>query len=56
MKKTKLTLLERRKIARRILSWKNWVNVLFWEHRETTYDNLGIPKYVEDVELRITNL
>jgi hypothetical protein len=55
-KKNKLTLLERREVARKILSYENWLNLLKWGHKTETYNNLGIPEYKEDVNLRITNI
>jgi hypothetical protein len=54
--KTKLTLLERREIARQTIPMgtlnphTNWTKILANTHKKETYDEFNIPEYKEDVD------
>jgi hypothetical protein len=56
---TKLTLLERREIARKTIptmrrdrrkNFRGWVLLIFMTHKEETYDYFGIPKFENEVD------
>ena len=48
--KTKLSLLERRAIAKNSLVYADWFEILKNTHRKETYDKFNIPLYKEDVD------